>query len=72
MKVSDYVVAKLYEAGVDKVFFVSGGGAMHLNNSLGSNSMVEGVCMLHEQGAAIAAEAYARARDGLGLSLIHI
>lgn len=70
MKVSDYVVAKLYEAGVDKVFFVSGGGAMHLNNSLGSNSMVEGVCMLHEQGAAIAAEAYARARDGLGCCLV--
>lgn len=70
MKVSDYIIAKLHEAGVDKVFFVSGGGAMHLNNSLGRNSLVEGVCMLHEQGAAIAAEAYARARDGLGGCLV--
>ena len=56
--------------GVDKVFYVSGGGAMHMNDSLGSNPGLEGVCMLHEQGASIAAEAYARIHEGYGVCLV--
>lgn len=70
MKVSDYVIEFLSYLGVDKVFCVTGGGAMHLNNSLGSSKDVEGVFMLHEQGAAIAAEAYARIREGYGACLV--
>lgn len=42
--------------GVKKVFFISGGGAMYLDDSLGKNQNLDGVCMLHEQGASIAAE----------------
>ena len=60
IKVSDYIMNYIAGLGVDKVFYVSGGGAMHMNDSLGSNPGLEGVCMLHEQGASIAAEAYAR------------
>ena len=59
MKVSDYVIQFLADLGIRHIFYVSGGGAMHLNDSLGKNQQVEGVCMLHEQGASIAAEAYA-------------
>lgn len=70
MKVSDYVMQFIAGLGIDKIFFVSGGGAMHLNNSLGINEKLQGVCMLHEQGAAIAAEAYARVRDGYGVCLV--
>lgn len=70
MKVSDYVMKFIADLGIDKVFFVSGGGAMHLNNSLGENRHLQGVCMLHEQGAGIAAEAYARVRDGYGACLV--
>lgn len=70
MKLSDYVMEFLAQQGIDRVFFVSGGGAMHLNDSLGKNKSLEGVCMLHEQGAAIAAEAYARVRDGMGACLV--
>lgn len=43
---------------------------MHLNDSLGRNPDIEGVCMIHEQGAAIAAEAYARVHEGYGACLV--
>ena len=43
MKISDYVIKFISELGVDKVFCVTGGGAMHLNNSLGCSEDVEGV-----------------------------
>ena len=70
MKVSDYVMEFLSSLGVDKIFCVTGGGAMHLNNSLGSRKDMEGVFMLHEQGASIAAESYARIREGYGVCLV--
>ena len=58
-KVSDFVIEFIERLGVDHIFYVSGGGAMHLNDSLGRSS-IEGVAMIHEQGASIAAESYAR------------
>ncbi len=70
MKISDYVIKFISNLGVDKVFCVTGGGAMHLNNSLGCSDDVEGVFMLHEQGASIAAESYARIREGIGVCLV--
>lgn len=70
MKVSDYILEYIKKLGVEHVFCVTGGGAMHMNDSLGRCEGVEGVFMLHEQGAAIAAEAYARARDGYGVCLV--
>lgn len=70
MKVSDYIIDFISKIGIDRVFCVTGGGAMHMNNSLGSSDKVDGVFMLHEQGAAIAAEAYARIREGYGCCLV--
>ena len=60
MKLSDYVVQTVASHGVKHVFMLPGGGAMHLNDSLGRTQGVEFVCNLHEQASAIAAEAYAR------------
>lgn len=70
MKLSDYVIQFLADLGIGHVFYVSGGGAMHLNDSLGQNGQTEGVCMLHEQGASIAAEAYARISENYGACLV--
>lgn len=70
MKVSDYVFEFISNLGVKKVFCVTGGGAMHLNNSLGLSKQLEGVFMLHEQGASVAAEAYARITEGYGVCLV--
>ena len=41
MKLSDYVAQKVVELGVHHVFMVTGGGAMHLNHSLGTNKDLE-------------------------------
>lgn len=64
IKVSDYIMKFLASLGIRDVFYVSGGGAMHMNDSLGRNKDLRPVAMLHEQGAAIAAEAYARIHHG--------
>ena len=70
MKISDYVMEYIASLGVDTVFCVTGGGAMHLNNSLGQSEKLKGVFMLHEQGASIASEAYARIHEGYGACLV--
>lgn len=70
IKVSDYIMEFITGLEVDKVFCVTGGGAMHMNESLGRNEDLQGVFMLHEQGAAIAAEAYARIKEGYGVCLV--
>ena len=49
---------------------VTGGGAMHLNDSLGQCTDIEYVCTLHEQAAAMAAESYAKVTDDLGVCLV--
>lgn len=70
MKISDYIMNFLSDLNIKKVFCVTGGGAMHMNHSLGEHPLLEGVFMIHEQGAAIAAEAYARVTDGYGCCLV--
>lgn len=57
IKLSDYVMQFLEEKGVSQAFMLPGGGAMHLVDSLG-NSNLNYICFQHEQGAAIASEAY--------------
>ncbi len=70
MKLSDYVFEAVADAGVRHVFFLPGGGSMHLVDSLGGCTRLEPVLMLHEQAAAIAAEAYARVTGNLGALLV--
>ena len=69
IKLSDYVFRRIAEEGVRHVFMVPGGGAMHLNDSLGRSGLAY-VCNLHEQASAIAAENYAKATGGLGVALV--
>ncbi len=71
IKVSDYIFQKISaETGVDTVFMLPGGGCMHLVDSLGKTPGLDYVCCLHEQAAAIAAEAYAQNRNSLGVTLV--
>lgn len=70
MKLSDYVMERIAAEGVQHVFFVPGGAAMHLNDSLGRCAGVEYISNLHEQASAIAAEAYARVSGGLGVAMV--
>lgn len=65
IKVSDYIAKYLKEHGVEHFFMVSGGGAMHLNDSLGR--VIPYTANHHEQASAIAAEGYARVNQKLAV-----
>jgi len=66
MKLSDYVLKRLKGWGGRHIFLVTGGGAMHLNDSVGTSGIAY-VCTHHEQAAAMAAEGYARITNTPGL-----
>ncbi len=70
LKLSDYVIKRLEETGVKHMFMLPGGGAMHLNDSLGKSKKIQYIGCLHEQACAIAAEAYARVNNTLGLLMV--
>ena len=63
IRVADYIVKKLIEAGVHMCFSVVGGGAMNLNDAFGHNSDIQVIYNHHEQACAIAAEGYARVNN---------
>jgi acetolactate synthase-1/2/3 large subunit len=60
LRVADYIAACLVAHGLEHVFTVTGGGAMHLNDALSRNKALLPVCLHHEQACAMAAEAYCR------------
>jgi len=70
MKLSDFVVQFVADQGVRHVFLVTGGGAMHLNQSLSAASAIEPVCNSHEQASAMCAEAYAKVTGHLGVCMV--
>jgi acetolactate synthase-1/2/3 large subunit len=70
MKVSDYVMDFLVKKGAKTIFTVSGGGSMHLLDSMGRNKALSYICNHHEQAAAFAAEGYARASGTFGVCLV--
>ncbi len=70
MKLSDYVVRFIADQGVKHVFLVTGGGAMHLNDSLARCKEIEFICNSHEQASAMAAENYGKATNHLGVAMV--
>ena len=69
-KLSDYVMEFVAGTGAKHVFMLTGGGCMHLVDSVGRTPGLEYVCPLHEQACAFAAEAYAEMTNGLGVVLV--
>ena len=68
IKVSDYIFKRLAEDyNVRHIFMVVGGGAMHLNDSLGREKRIKYICNHHEQACAMAAEGYSRVTGELGV-----
>jgi acetolactate synthase-1/2/3 large subunit len=70
MRVADYIMSQLPGLGVDHVFAVTGGGAMHLDDALRSQPGVSVTFNHHEQACAIAVEGYARAKGTLGVAVV--
>ena len=68
--VSDIVWEFLNEKGIDKVFYVSGGGCIFLLDALGRNEKIKPVAVHHEQTAAIAAEGWSRETGKVGVCLV--
>lgn len=64
-RVADIIKNILVEEGITDCFTLTGGGAMHLNDAFGNAEDLHCTYFLHEQGAAIAAEAYARVKNRL-------
>ncbi len=60
MKISDFVIETFVSRGIDSAFSVTGGAAMHLNDSAGENAALRVMYMHNEQSCAMAAEGYAR------------
>lgn len=69
VKLSDYVFKFLKSWGIDTVFTLTGGGIMHLVESM-ANSGMEYVCCHHEQACSIAAQAYGMYREKLCVCLV--
>ncbi|MFA6129522.1 MAG: thiamine pyrophosphate-binding protein [Candidatus Omnitrophota bacterium] len=70
MKLSDYMVKFLEDNGVKDVFMLTGGGCMHLVDSFGKSKKIKYLCAHHEQACAMAAEAYAKFKNDLGVVLV--
>lgn len=66
MKLTDYVAQFLAEQGIRYVFGVTGGAVVHLFDSVARRRDMQPIFTHHEQAAAFAAQAYARAKDGVG------
>lgn len=60
MNASERIADWLADHGIEQVFTVTGGGAMYLNQALGTHPRLTCTFMHHEQACAMAAEAYAR------------
>ncbi|MDT3719871.1 thiamine pyrophosphate-binding protein [Pseudomonas oryzihabitans] len=69
-RVADYIADFIADQGVGHVFLLPGGGAMFLNDAVGKHPRLEVVACLHEQAAAIAAEAYCRINENLGVAMV--
>lgn len=63
MRLANYLFKTFADKGLDTVFFLTGGGAAHLNDALGQEKRLRRLCCLHEQACAMAAEGYARVRN---------
>lgn len=68
MKLSDYVIKQL-EKQVKHVFLISGGGCIHLVDSL-SKSKIKLIPNLHEQASSICAESYSQYTNNIGVALV--
>jgi acetolactate synthase-1/2/3 large subunit len=68
-KVTDYIVQRLSQEGVEVVFGVSGGAALHLLHSVKVKKGIKLVTTHHEQAAAMAADSVARITNKIGVAI---
>lgn len=69
MKVSDFIAKFIENKGISSVFELSGGMITHILDSLNQKTNINIITMHHEQGAAFAAEGFARISGLPGIAL---
>lgn len=69
VKISDLVINEIAKAGVDTIFGVTGGAAVHFFDSIQKNPKLKAIYCNHEQGAAFAVEAYAKTNKKFGAGI---
>ncbi len=70
MKLSDYVIKFLEDYGVTDMFLLSGGGIMHLLDSVNSSKKISKYYNLNEQATSFCADSYAQASGKLGVCMV--
>ena len=70
MRVSDYIIDYIYQAGVNHIFQVTGRGSLFLNDAVAKHKSIKGVSLHHEQACSFAAVAYAEKTNNLGACLV--
>lgn len=70
IKLSDYLVKKLEMYGLRNVFMITGGGAMHLDDSFGQSKKIKRIFNHNEQATAMCAEGYARTNQQLAVACV--
>jgi len=71
IKVADYLAGRLAElTGSKHCFLLSGGGMLHLLDAIGRCDQIIPIPMHHEQAAVIAADAYGRVNNTIGVAFV--
>ena len=70
MRVADYIMERLADAGVAHLFMVTGRGVLYLSDAAAKNPDISCVPVHHEQAGAYAAMAYAQYNGKIGACLV--
>lgn len=70
MRIADYVVERMFSAGVRNVYLVTGRGSIYLSDALARRTDMQAVSMHNEQSVGYAAVADAAVRDGIGACIL--
>ena len=70
IRVSDYIIERIYKEGIKHIFMVTGRGALFLSDAIAAHHDIEGISLHHEQAAAYAAVSYAQYNGKPGACLV--
>lgn len=70
MRMVDYLIDRVYNAGAKHIFFVPGTGCMFLTDALARKQELQAISVHHEQAAGMAALTYAKCNETLGACVV--
>lgn len=70
MRMVDYLINRIYDAGAHHIFFVPGTGCMFLTDALARHKELSAISVHHEQAAGMAALTYAKVNETIGACVV--